>query len=397
MPHSEFSSARVPCPSSGIADANANAARPRPAAILRLRPAALLNHRSVRAAALLLAFAPAACAQPISVTFRGIVNLPTSTTDQSGTAFTIQGLSGITFRGDPTATASSGEFLAVMDNSNKLVRLSVTFNPDASLALASVISGVSLNITHDFEGIAWLDAAAGTALLSEEGTPALHEVRVSDGVSLRAIPAPDVFAQRRPNFGLESLAARPPQPDIPRDIWTANEEALTPDGPLSTQTQGTVVRLLRYAQAPDGTMTPEAQHAYVTEPIHGLPITNSRSGLVELVELPDGRLLALERSLALGSVLYQSRLYEVSFGGADDVSDLPALAGATYTPVSKRLLWSGSVNNMEGLALGPRLPSGRYALLGIVDRDAFSSNAVVAFELDAPPTAGTLVRPARRR
>src|SRR5690606_38995059 len=116
-------------------------------------------------------------------------------------------------------------------------------------------------------------------------------------------------------------------------VWTANEEALSVDGPLSTPSAGTVVRLLRYDNA-----GPAAQHAYVTAPIHGLVISGSRSGVSDLVALPDGRLLALERSFALASPLFLTRLYEVDTSGATDVSGLPGLAGQMYTPATKRLL-----------------------------------------------------------
>ncbi len=43
-----------------------------------------------------------------------------------------------------------------------------------------------------------------------------------------------------------------------------------------------------------------------------------------------------------------------------------------------------SGQNLEGLALGPRLANGNWALLGVVDDgDSLSSNTIVSFELSA--------------
>jgi len=71
------------------------------------------------------------------------------------------------------------------------------------------------------------------------------------------LPVPAVFANLRPNFGFESLARR----FDGAVIWTANEEALTVDGPLSTTTTGSTVRLLRYTRDAAG-YSAGPQHAY---------------------------------------------------------------------------------------------------------------------------------------
>jgi len=116
--------------------------------------------------------------------------------------------------------------------------------------------------------------------------------------------------------------------------------------------------------------------------MHAGTTSGARSGLVDLVALPDGRLLAMERSLAATFPPFQSRIYEVDFSNATDVSALPGLIGQTYTPVTKTLLWSGTANNLEGLCLGPKLSNGNWALLGVVDdADPLSNSTVVAFEL----------------
>lgn len=326
--------------------------------------------------AVLLALTAAAPGQPLAVSFRGTVNLAASTaTDQHGVSFPIVGLSGITRR-------TGDEYLAVMDNSNRLVRLRILLNPDGSIAGVGVLGGLTLANTRDFEGAAFVPAAdpggSGSVLLAEEGTPAVHEYALADGAWIRSLATPGLFAARRDNLGFESLSRR----GLTGELWTANEEALTPDGPVSTTTAGTIVRLLRFADSGSG-LVPDRQVAMITAPLHGTPVSGFRSGLVDLVALPSGRLLALERSLAFSLLgLFQTRLYELDWSGATEVSGIAALAGASFAPAARRLLYQGSLNNLEGLCLGPRLPSGRYALIGVIDDgDPISVNAVVSFEL----------------
>ena len=91
------------------------------------------------------------------------------------------------------------------------------------------------------------------------------------------------------------------------------------------------------------------------------------TGLSDLVALPDGRLLALERSLGIGGL--RIRLYELDLSGADDVSRTASLAGARIHPVRKHLLWErrSLSDNIEGAALGPPLGDGSRSLLLISD------------------------------
>ena len=82
-------------------------------------------------------------AQTITIADRGVRNVDNIATDQRGKQFTIAGLSGITWLG-------GDDFLAVMDNSNKLVRFSITFNEDASINTIKCGGGISLADSRDF-------------------------------------------------------------------------------------------------------------------------------------------------------------------------------------------------------------------------------------------------------
>jgi Esterase-like activity of phytase len=297
---------------------------------------------------------------------------------------------------------SSHQLYAVQDSGNQLVTLTVGIAANGALTSAAATATQTLAPGYDFEGMAL--GPAGSVLVAEESTPAIRRYDEAAGAALATLGMPPVYANNRANFAFESLT----RASDGSTYWTANEEALNPDGSLSTTSQGTMVRLQRFSYDAAGTLTLGPQYAYAVDPIHIGTSTDARtrSGLVDLVTRPDSTLLTLERSLGISGVLfgvplyqYEDRIYRVTFAGATDISQSPLnsdLIGQSYTPVSKTLLWKGQVGggfgqNMEGLALGPQLPGGDWSLLGVVDNsgggDPLSANTLAAFSL-TPSIAG---------
>lgn len=315
------------------------------------------------------------------------VNLLNSVTlDTSGVAFTIEEMSGISLLG-ASETPGSLDFLVALENSGKLASLRVNFADDGSLVSATALSEHTINSTLDFEGIAV--SGANQVFLSEENTPGVREFDLTTGDELRSLDVPAVFANRRSNLGFESLTLS----DDGGHLWTANEEALSVDGPISSTTASTVVRLQKL-EVTSNSSTPTEQYAYQVDPIHTGGFTLQR-GLSELVELPDGTLLALERSFAsFANPMFVSAIYEIDTSGATDISDSSfdsGLAGKTYEPVQKDLLFSGPVGasfgeNLEGLTY-VQLDSGKQILLGVTDNQGLLGNTLVAFELLPRTTA----------
>lgn len=329
----------------------------------------------VGAAALCVA-AAGAHAQ-MTLTARPSMTIAGSATDQHGEAFTITGMSGITHR---SGTAQGSEFLAVMDNSSRVVRIAAAFNANGSIASRSVIGGMTLAQAGDYEGITFTTSAQNWVYISDETGPAIRAFSLTSGDVMATLTVPEVFTtpgNLRGNFGFESLTRRAGT----GELWTANEEALTVDGPLSTPSAGTLVRLTRY----DALGVPRQQIAYRTEPMHGSAVSGARSGVSDLVALPDGRLLVLERSFSLGQGFFRGAVYLVdpAQAGVTDVSGLPGLIGQTLTVVSKTELWAAAVGqNLEGLALGPRLSMQSRVVLGVVDdADVLSNNTLMPFQL----------------
>lgn len=318
--------------------------------------------------------ATGAVGAPLALEFKSAANLGSSALDQNGVSFIVGGMSGI-------VRVQASEYAAIQNNSNHIAKINITLGADGTIAVAQIkpgiAGGLTLSQSSDFEDIAFPGVTQNRVRISEESSPEIREYDFTSGSYLRTIPRPAIYANRRSNFGLESLSLDRTQ----AFMWSCNEEALSVDGALSTSSAGTLVRILKYANALP-TPTPIAEYAYLTDKVHGTFVSGSRSGVSQIVALPNGKLLVLERSFALGMSFYQTRIYEVDVSGATDVINLTTLVGTTYTLATKRELYKGDQTNLEGLCLGPKLTGGGYALLGVIDDDdPISVNRVVSFRL----------------
>jgi 3-phytase len=381
--------------------------------VRRLRPrlvwcAALL--------ALLLVPAPSA-AQEQPLRFLGELDIPDQSIQVEDT--TVGGLSGLTYdarrnvyyvisddRGDfqpprfYTARIDVG-----LDGVRDVQFLGVTFlDSDAD---TPGIQPYDLNETDPEEILLLPD---DTLLVSSErdrnGRPWIRHFAL-DGSLLGELPLPDLFlpasspdAQGRPvqnrgvrnNLGFEGVTLAPED----GALYIINEEALAQDGPISTPSAGTIDRLQRFAF--DGTtVSPIAQYAYRTEKIFATPIPptefadNGVSALLWVRNvLPQYDFLSMERSFVTG-VGNDVSIYGVRIADSPDISGTPSLAAYRGRSVDKALLVNMAAlgitaDNLEGLALGPRLPDGQQSLLVISD-DNFSdtqTNQFLLFEIEAP-------------
>ena len=258
----------------------------------------------------------------------------------------------------------------------------------------------------DPEGIAFTER--GTLFISSEGErtttrlidPFINEFSLQ-GQQFNELPVPDKFNPSgigandpgiRNNLAFESLTISPDQ----RFLFTATENALVQDGPAATLTNSSPSRILQY-----DLQTGEAvgEFLYITDPVAdaanpagGL----NTNGLVELLALDNnGTFLSLERSFSTG-VGNSVKLYQTSILGATDISDLDSVNAAEVDAVAqKRLLLDFTdlgitLDNLEGLALGPTLEDGRQSLIVVADNN-FSSTQftqVLSFALDIDTIAG---------
>lgn len=248
------------------------------------------------------------------------------------------------------------------------------------------------NGTVDPEGLAL--TSRNTLIVTSEGfsapaspvAPFVREFSL-DGRQLREFdlpsytdPVPNTSGVRN-NLGLESAALTPNG----RFLFTGFENALAQDGPISTTTTESRSRLLRY-DARSGTL--QREYVYVNDKVADSPTGQSPfavNGLVELLPLNSQFLLAMERSFSTGAG-NTVRIHRVALPGATDVRGVTDLdtAGAVR-PARKRLLidldsLGLTLDNLEGMTLGPRLPGGGRALLLVSDNN-FTPGQVSQFLL----------------
>jgi len=261
--------------------------------------------------------------------------------------------------------AGGDQYYAVSDANQTVYPLTITLNTATGAVTSATLSaGVVMASGTDLEGIAYVPAD-GSAWIADETGPAVRRHHLATGAELDALTVPAVFANIRANRSFESLSRRAGG----AELWTANEEALTADGPVSTTAAGTVVRLQKF----DAAGSAAGQWAYVADAIEAnLPqVAQEQSGVADLLVLPNGKVLILEREVDLvGMALqFRNRIYEVGFAGATDTSAIAGLDGAAYTPVAKTLLWEKYFPNddFEGLTLGPKLDDGSFSVLLVSD------------------------------
>ncbi|MGW0230192.1 esterase-like activity of phytase family protein [Actinopolymorpha singaporensis] len=206
-----------------------------------------------------------------------------------------------------------------------------------------------------------------------------------DGKYVRQFTGPAVLAMRadevgpRANATFEGMTLTTDG----RRLVTSMEGPLYQDGPLPTIDHGAVTRLTWYDKR---TGRAFRQLAYPLDPIPvapNPPTASADNGVSELLAVDRHRYLVLERSYAAG-VGNTIRLYEVDDRGATNVLRRHSLADGGYRPVRKRLVVDFAdfanaglphVDNLEGMAWGPRLPSGEWTLVFVSD-DNFNPTQV---------------------
>lgn len=279
------------------------------------------------------------------------------------------------FSGLTRLSALGDDYLAVSDSAGgNLYPLTIQINPATGYVTNAPAAGPPINTgLADLEAIAW-DGNANI-VVADESTPTVTRRHAATGALIDTLSIPANYAANgRTNRKLESLTRDP----TTSGYFFANEEALVGDGQTTTPARG-IGTSARITDSLTG-----RQYGYVIDPPADNPLaSNEQAGLVELLALPNGTLLALEREASLGLI---ARIYALDFTHATDVSAIAALdsdddgdlddESAFWTPVAKSLLWShtsfsftlSQVSNYEAMALGPALDTpGSYSLLLLSD------------------------------
>ncbi|MFZ4641621.1 MAG: esterase-like activity of phytase family protein, partial [Nodosilinea sp.] len=375
--------------------------------------------------------------------FQGQVTFPTgfipsgSAGTVNGVATAMGGLSGVTY------DSVNNRFYAISDDRSQVgparfYTFTTAVSPSGQLSSVNFTNATPLQqpngslypaLSLDPEGIALTQK--GTVFVSSEGevnpaagrvtSPFVNEYNLATGAFVRSLPVPGKFVPVvqdtnnsgaidagdtqtlgvRNNLAFESLTITPDQ----RYLFTATESALLQDGAIATLTNGARTRILQYNLA---TGQPEKEYLYVTESIPKAPDPTTAAadnGLVDLLAIDNrGTLLALERSFAVGKG-NTIRLYEISLQGATDISFYDSLNTltptqlATIQPAQKRLILNlddlkltTGLDNVEGLAFGPKLPDGRQSIVLVSDNNfsATQFTQILTLGADLVPTPSLL-------
>lgn len=295
-------------------------------------------------------------------------------------------LSGITHLG------GSG-YLAVGDNGAKaLWQLTVNLNGTTGRITTATVSGSvpAPGLGSDSEGIAYR-STTGSVFVADEVASTIGQFDAVGGGTLAPVTVPAIYAPAnvQGNFGLEALAWGA------GGLWTANEEALLPDGAVSSTAAGSWVRIQRFNSG----LTADGQWAYRTDPISAMSdfTTAERSGVVDVLPWTATTLLVLERELGgAGLPSFRSRLYGVDIASGSDVAAVASLSGGGFTPLAKTLLWERSFSalapsNFEGMTFGPTLDDGRRSLLLVSDNGGGARQDLYALVAVPEPATVLLV------
>ena len=196
----------------------------------------------------------------------------------------------------------------------------------------------------------------------------------------------------RPNYSFESLCLSPDG----KTLFSAVENALTQDGPPASLEHKSPVRLIRFDLKQN---VVSAEYLYWVDRVAAPPSPKdgfADNGLSELIALDNNRLLALERSYSAG-VGNTIKLYEVLLDAADNIAAISRLN--TYDvksikPVTKRLVLKltdhQTLDNLEGMTLGPILPDGSQSLILVSDNN-FNPKQKTLFMAFAIPFEGMAI------
>ena len=318
-----------------------------------------------------------------------------------------EGLSGIAWQGNTPGLEALWDdlYALVEDSGGRLHSATIGIDRETGAITNAVVSPAgAIPGATDLESIASgivpvKDGTLPMLFASDEHGPAIWANCSFDtsGQEWASLSLPSPLRRCRFNRALESLALSADG----RILWTANEGPLPEDGPEPTTERGARVRLYALdverlvrgradeslassTQAPEATPTEPAFWFYELDSATGgkFPhLPDPFNGLSELCALPDGRLLALERSYGVRTRSAddpRASLITISIYLVDPLSSAARTAAAERPPVlAKTLLWRGLSGraNYEGMTLGPELADGSRALLLVSDGDVTRKGA----------------------
>ncbi len=226
--------------------------------------------------------------------------------------------------------------------------------------------------------------------------PFVNEFDLKTGRVKQTLPIPqrylpDTESKRgfQNNLAFESITLSPtgtlPASGEPLRLFAATESALMQDKEVAKVAKdgkipGAKNRWLHYLLSDRAEIVSE--HLYQLE---SPPLGSIEHGLSEIQAIDtSGHFLTLERSFGLTG--FHVKLFQAAMGGATDTSKIDSFKGnTTIQPIKKQLAFDLKqldiyLDNLEGMALGGRLPDGSQTMLLVSDNN-FSKRQITQFLL----------------
>jgi hypothetical protein len=242
----------------------------------------------------------------------------------------------------------------------------------------------------------------GSVFIASEGdrlrniAPFINEFDLNTGRVKQALPIPqryipDTEGKRgiQNNLAFEGMTLAPtgtlPASGEPLRVFAATESSLMQDKEVAKvgedgKIPGAKNRWLHYVLSDRAEVLSE--HLYQLD---SPPLGAIEHGLAEILSIDtSGHFLTLERSLGLTG--FRVKIFQAATGGATDTSRIASLKGSTnIQPIHKQLAFDLKqldiyIDNLEGMALGSRLPDGSQTLLLVSDNN-FNNRQITQFLL----------------
>jgi|AntDeeMinimDraft_5_1070356.scaffolds.fasta_scaffold00669_6 hypothetical protein len=300
----------------------------------------------------------------------------------------IGGLSDISFDGE--------NFYMIVDSpsQSRFLKAKINFSQDSieSVELSKAISISKGGVYPDWEGISF--QGNDKFLISSEGAirknelPGLLEID-STGAVKKRFPLPDYFTLKnsRDNRLFEGIVS-----DKKGGFWTTTETPLKNEGSKPGFLKNSAkVRLLHY----DENDAINKEQFYRLDRLRRVPYLPMAMNGVSAISVFNTKLLVLERAFyaGRGKKGFHCRLFETDI--TDQTVVNPNVSPEEVPVVSKKLVFDfetirkktehQSIDNLEGLCLGPKLPNGNRTLWIVADnnfnRYQQQYNQILVFEI----------------
>lgn len=338
--------------------------------------------------------------------FIGDQNIPTGTKFKETE---IGGLSGLAYNLEKNKLIAISDDRSTVNDARfyefdlKLTDKNFAVTPEKVITLKNKEGKPFKKGSVDFEGIALLN---GNLIISSEGwinhdppfSPEIFQFNLSGDyksnleISEKFLPIKEKENKLgvRDNLVFEGLTSTPDG----KTIWVGTEEALNQDDRTTTFNYSSVLRLIQYKD-----LKPTKEVAYRLEKVPSIKVAGlivGETGLSDILAIDDNHFFSIERSFMPLAKKLVIRIFKNTINEkTTDISQMESIKNLKIKMVEKELIAdldeftsSMSLNfqtldNIEGICFGPKLPNGHSSIILVSDNNfsRFQRTQFLAFEI----------------